>query len=129
MNLFPHYNAPCGKTGLNSYKNKSHHPDISSASSWSGGLFVLIETANAQEAILGAPRIGELLLKIIDFLLSIFGIIAIIGIVVSSLLYFFAGGNQRVLDIAKRSFRYSVMGIILTLGIMLLVRLVGGFLN
>jgi hypothetical protein len=89
---------------------------------------MLIETALAQGIIDDAPRLGTALTKVSDFLLSIFGIIAIIGLIVSGLMYLLAGGNQRTLDLAKRSFYYSIVGIILALSAMIAIHLIEGFL-
>jgi heme/copper-type cytochrome/quinol oxidase subunit 2 len=76
-----------------------------------------------------APTLGQVGLNILNFLLSIAGIIAIIALVISGMIYFFSAGNERRTEVAKKSATYAIVGIVLTLGSMVLVKLIGGFFN
>lgn len=68
-----------------------------------------------------APSLASVGLKALNFLLSIFGIVAIISLVISGILYFTAGGDMSQIDKAKRMSLYSVVGIVITLGSIILV--------
>ena len=84
----------------------------------------LIEIAQAG-VISDAPRISGVLLKAFNFLLSVFGTIAIICLVVSGILYLTAGGDQRRIETAKKSFLYAVTGIIIGLGCLIIIKTIG----
>lgn len=68
------------------------------------------------------------LTNILDFLLSIIGVVAIIGMVVAGFLYFFAAGDMRQIALAKKAFLTGVMGIIIALGGYLFIRSIAAFL-
>lgn len=87
----------------------------------------LINVANAG-VISDAPKISQLLLNVLNFLLSIFGVIAIISIVISGIIYLTAGGNENQVARAKKMFLYSIIGIIFALGGMVIIRTIGELL-
>ena len=66
--------------------------------------------------ITDAPTVAEVLLKVLVFLLQIFGALAIIGIVLAGIMYLTAGGSERQIEKAKKAFQYSLVGIIIALG-------------
>jgi len=76
-----------------------------------------------------APTFKEIGINVLDFLLSAAGIIAIIVLVLSGMIYLFSAGDERRIEVAKKSATYAIVGIILILGSMVLVRLIGGFFN
>ncbi len=75
----------------------------------------LINTARAG-IITDAPTVAEVLLNTLIFLLQVFGTLAIIGLVLSGIIYLTAGGNEKQIQRAKKAFDYSVVGIIVALG-------------
>ncbi|NTV40914.1 MAG: hypothetical protein HGA61_01415 [Candidatus Moranbacteria bacterium] len=79
--------------------------------------------------ITDAPSLSSIGMNFLNFLLSVFGIIAILMLVVSGMMYFFSGGNEEKAKNAKKSFSYAVLGVILVMGIMVFVRLLGYFLG
>lgn len=87
----------------------------------------LINTAAASGVIDNAPGIPQLLLNILNFLLQMFGIIAIIALVVSGIMYLTAYGDENRLKIAKRSAAYSVIGILVVLAGMVIIRTISKF--
>lgn len=87
----------------------------------------LIETAHAG-VISSAPTFQEVGINVLNFLLSIMGIIAIIMSVVSGVLYFFSGGDEKRIKIAKKSIKYGIIGILLALSGVIIVRTIAGFL-
>ncbi|TXH02222.1 MAG: hypothetical protein E6R05_04485 [Candidatus Moraniibacteriota bacterium] len=74
-----------------------------------------------------AKPLSESLTDILDFLLLIFGVIAILGMIVAGVLYFTAGGDERQVMVAKRAFTWCVVGIVVTLGSQVLVRALAAF--
>ena len=67
------------------------------------------------------------LAKILDFLLSIIGVVAIIGLVIAGLLYFFAAGDMRQIALAKKATLAAITGIVIALGGYVLIRTIAGF--
>jgi len=90
-------------------------------------LFSIINVAHAG-VISDAPTIPSLLLNILTFLLQVFGILGIISLVVSGMYYFLAAGDAEQVKKAKMAVGYSVMGIVVGLGGMVVVRTIAGVL-
>ena len=90
--------------------------------------FCIINIAHAG-VISDAPTFEQIGMNILNFLLSVAGIIAIIALVLSGIMYFFSAGDERKMEVAKKSALYAILGIVLIMGSMVLVRLIGGFLN
>ena len=78
-------------------------------------------------AISDAPSVVSLLDKVLNFLLSIIGVLAIIALAVSSILYLTAAGNEKQIATAKKAFFFSVIGIIVALGALVIVSQIGDF--
>ena len=68
------------------------------------------------------------LTNILDFLLSIIGVVAIIGMVVAGFLYFFAAGDMRQIMLAKKATLAGITGIVIALGGYLLIRTIVTFI-
>jgi hypothetical protein len=90
-----------------------------------GNIF-FISTARAG-IITDAPSVSQVGMKILFFLLSVTGIIAIISLVLAGALYFFAAGDEKKIETAKKAVSYSVLGIILAMSGMILVKVIGQF--
>lgn len=71
--------------------------------------------------IMEAQPIVVSLTKILNFLLIVFGLIAILGMLIAGLLYFTAGGDERRVQFAKRAFAAGVTGIVIALGSLVLI--------
>lgn len=82
----------------------------------------------AQAAIFeSAPTAQELLLRALDFLLSIFAVLAIISAVVAGILYLKAGGDEKNLETAKKATFYVLVGILIGLGALAIIKQVVNF--
>jgi drug/metabolite transporter (DMT)-like permease len=91
-------------------------------------MFEFIKTPTALAgAISDATPIATILQNILNFLLSIIGVLAIIALVVAGLFYLTAAGNSKQIETAKKAFYYAVIGIIVTLGALVLVSQIGDF--
>jgi hypothetical protein len=76
-----------------------------------------------------APGISLVLYRVLQFVLLIFGSVAIIGVVISGILYFVAAGDEKILKQAKNSFVYSIVGIVIALSGLILIRTMSGILG
>lgn len=79
--------------------------------------------------ITDAPPITQFLYNIFIFLLSVFGVIAIIGLVISGLMYLLASGNENLIQKAKSSVKYCIIGIIFALSGIIIVKVVAMLLK
>ena len=80
----------------------------------------------AQAGVIGsAPRVTSILTNILQFLLSIVGVLGIIGLVIAGALYFFAAGDERQLELAKRATIASVTGIMIALSGLVVIAALG----
>lgn len=66
--------------------------------------------------------------NILSFLLSVVGVIALIMLVVGAFMYLTAAGDEDRIDTGKNIVKYSIIGIAIALGAMVLVRQVANFL-
>lgn len=87
--------------------------------------FSLLTAGLASAGVISdAPRVSTVLYNALQFLLMIFGSVAIIGIVVSGILYLIAAGDERKLRQAKKSLIASIVGIIVALSGLIVIRLI-----
>jgi prolipoprotein diacylglyceryltransferase len=63
--------------------------------------------------ITDAPPISSILLHILSFVLSIVGVLGIIGIGVSGILYMASAGDEEQMKLAKKALTYSILGILI----------------
>jgi hypothetical protein len=89
----------------------------------------LIKIAHAAGIIEDAPTIPELLMNILNFLLQVFGIIAIIALVVSGIFYLTAAGDEDRIKLTKKSVLYSIIGIVVALSGIIIIKTINGFLK
>jgi hypothetical protein len=76
-----------------------------------------------------APKLSNVALNALNFLLSVFGFIAIIGLVVSGIVYLTAGGSEQRIETAKKMTLYSIIGIAVALAAMVIVKQIAGIIN
>lgn len=88
----------------------------------------LIEISQAQ-VIESAPTFSEIGGGIVNFMLQVLGTFAIIGLVISAVLYFTAGGNEERIKLAKKSLFYSLVGIFIGLGVMVFLNQIRSLLQ
>lgn len=72
-----------------------------------------------------APSFADVLLNILDFVLSIVGIVAILSLALSGVLYLTAGSDTSRAEQAKRYAGASVIGLLIALGALIIVRQIG----
>lgn len=74
-----------------------------------------------------AVSLTQILLNILNFLLSVAGVIALIMLVVGGVTYVTSAGEEERIKTAKKIFLYSIVGIALTLAAMVIVRQIAKF--
>jgi len=87
----------------------------------------MIATVFAAGVIDDAPTFAEAFVRLLTFLLEIFGFFVILGLTVAGALYFTAGGNTARIELAKKAFGWSVVGVVVGLGALVLVRALANF--
>ncbi|MFZ3031695.1 MAG: hypothetical protein WA082_01545 [Candidatus Moraniibacteriota bacterium] len=86
--------------------------------------YFLIPTAYAG-VITDATPISQVLISVLNFLLSVAGIVGIIGLVVAGVLYLTAGGDEGRIKLAKRATVASGIGLGIALGALVIVAQLG----
>lgn len=86
-----------------------------------------IETVRAAGVIDDAKPVSEVLGNTLDFLLSAFGILAILALAVSGLIYLLSSGDTERSAQAKRAVMYATVGTAVALGALVVVRQIGSF--
>lgn len=71
----------------------------------------------------------EVMTRILNFLLSIIGVAALIGLVVGAFMYLTAAGDEGQIDTGKSIVKYSLIGIAVALAALVLTRLVASFFS
>lgn len=88
----------------------------------------LIEIVNAG-VISEAPTFSQIGMNILSFLLYLLPVVAIIMIVISGIKYFLSFDDKNRLDEAKKTFRYSVVGILAALSALVIIKFIGQFIK
>lgn len=74
-----------------------------------------------------SPPVSEIIQRILDFTLSIAGIIAIIALAIGGIMYLTSGGDEERAKKGKNIFVYSVIGIIIVVGSLAIVSQIDSF--
>jgi type II secretory pathway component PulF len=90
---------------------------------------ILTNIAKASGVIESAPNISQLLLNILNFLLQIFGLIAIMALVISGIFYLTAYGDEDRIKLGKKGLTYSIIGIAVALSGMIIMKTISGLLK
>lgn len=88
-----------------------------------------VNIAGAAGVIEDAPRLSAVLFNALQFLLSIAGTIAIIGLVAAGVMYATAAGSEDRIKKAKKALLYSVIGIVVVLGGYVLIKTLSSLLS
>jgi Type IV secretion system pilin len=91
-------------------------------------IFTFFPVAHAG-SITNAPSVTTLLVNVLQFLLSIAGVVGIIGMLVAGFLYLGASGDERQLRKAKTVATVSVIGIVVILAALVIVTQAGSLFS
>jgi hypothetical protein len=83
--------------------------------------------AAAPAAVAAAPSLGAILKKVLDFLLSMVGVLAIIMMVIGGLMYFAAAGDEKRAETAKTIVKYAMIGVAVALASLVAVTQIATF--
>ncbi len=78
-------------------------------------------------ALVAAPTLSSVALKVLNFLLSIVGVIAVIMLVVGGMTYLTAAGDESKAEAGKKIVTYSIIGIIVALSALVIVTQIANF--
>lgn len=84
---------------------------------------------NADKSGLPESSIYGIIERTMNYLLAILGFLAIIGFVISGILYLTAAGDEKRVGNAKNAMFFSIMGVIVALVGYVIVRAVNAWLN
>ncbi len=84
-------------------------------------------SVRASGVIEDATPIAEVLTNILQFLLSVAGILAILSLVVSGILYMLSNGDEQHAGMAKKAALFSVTGIAVILVSLVIVTQISNF--
>ena len=79
--------------------------------------------------ITAAPSISSVGINVFNFLLSVVGIIAIIALAISAMMYATSGGDEKRMEAGKKYAQASILGIILAMGCMVIINFLGSFFS
>jgi hypothetical protein len=82
-----------------------------------------------EETGLADATIKEILTKLLKWLLEIVGIIAIIGFVISGIMYLVSTGNEEMITKAKKYMLYCLIGIVVALASFVVIQAIDAILN
>lgn len=85
------------------------------------------ECRRTQATYQGAPTLLDILLRTLNFLLSIFGTLAIIMLVIGGLMYLVAGGDEKRIDTGKKIVKFAVIGIVVCFSALIIVKQIAKF--
>lgn len=83
--------------------------------------------AVSSSAVAGAATLSQIATNVLNFLLSIVGVLAIIMLVVGGIMYLTAAGDEDRIDTGKKIVKYSVIGILVALASLVIVSQVATF--
>jgi hypothetical protein len=78
-------------------------------------------------AVAGAVTLSQIATNVLNFLLSIVGILAIIMLVVGGIMYLTAAGDEDRIDSGKKIVKYSIIGIVVALAALVIVSQIAAF--
>lgn len=73
------------------------------------------------QIIAGAPRLQEILMNVMQFVLEVAGLIAVLGIIAAGVIYMTAGGNESRAQFGKRALRYTITGLVVVVASLVLI--------
>lgn len=78
---------------------------------------------------LSEQPVATIIKTLANWLLAIFGFIAILGFVISGIQYLLAAGDESQAETAKRNMKYAIIGIIVALSGFVIVQFIDALLN
>ena len=86
-------------------------------------------TTNANSWVSSALSLHDIAVNVLNLLLSIFGIVAMIAMLVGGIMYLTSGGDPKRTDKGKDIFKYALIGIIVALSALVIIHQVNALLT
>lgn len=84
-------------------------------------------TATLPSQVSAAPTLTEIAMNVLTFLLGIIGVLAIIMLLVGSVMYLTAAGDEKRAENGKSTVKFAIIGIIVAFAALVLVTQVASF--
>lgn len=78
---------------------------------------------------LPSGSISGIIINILDWILMIFGVVGIIGFVISGLMYILAAGDDGMIEKAKEAMKYSIIGVLVGLAGFVAIKAIAAILS
>jgi hypothetical protein len=88
---------------------------------------ILSPTGTMSPELASASTLSEIALRVLNFLLSVVGILAMIMLLIGSLMYLTAAGDEKRAEEGKKIFKYSVTGIAIAFAALVIVKQIASF--
>jgi hypothetical protein len=84
--------------------------------------------SSVDNTALGTPlTLSVIAANVLTFLLSILGTIALIMLIVGSMMYLTSAGDEDRIDMGKKMFKYSLLGVVIAMASLVLVKQIAAF--
>ncbi|MGW8185122.1 MAG: hypothetical protein ACWGHO_03350 [Candidatus Moraniibacteriota bacterium] len=90
-------------------------------------IYTALSASTTNAAVNAAPSLAAIALKVLNFLLSVTGTIAIIMLVAAGIAYLTAAGNEGQIETAKKMTTWAIIGIAVALGALVIVKQIASF--
>ncbi|OGZ04100.1 MAG: hypothetical protein A2648_02985 [Candidatus Lloydbacteria bacterium RIFCSPHIGHO2_01_FULL_41_20] len=90
-----------------------------------GGGFQQTDSIPLRNPLTGVNSLGELAIKILDAVVEVGAYVAVIFIIYSGFLFVKAQGNPTEIETAKKTFFYTIIGVMILLGASAIAKAVG----
>lgn len=87
------------------------------------------DISKVQNYNLPNATVMDIVENILNWLLSIFGIVGVIGFIISGIMYLISAGNDDMIKSAKKGMQYSIYGIIVGLAGLVIIQAIDALLN
>jgi hypothetical protein len=79
------------------------------------------------DTVANAKTLSQIAVNVLNFLLGIFGVLAIIMMVIGGIMYLTSAGDEDRIDTGKKIFTYAIVGAVVAMAAMVLVRQIAAF--
>jgi len=91
---------------------------------WDNSSGVCIPTQTGLPNPTGEDPLVTVAMNVMDWILSIVGVIAIIAFAISGIQYLLSAGNEDIIETAKRNMKWSIIGVIVALSGLIIINFV-----
>ncbi|NTV41528.1 MAG: hypothetical protein HGA61_04650 [Candidatus Moranbacteria bacterium] len=87
----------------------------------------ILNWTSTDSKVTGALSLSAIAIKVLNFLLGIFGVLSLIMMILGASLYLTSAGEEDRIKKGKDIFKYSVLGVVIAMSAMILVRQIAKF--